>query len=91
MRSRKRADSAKIVLADIGALGALSVALPFNLALVSCALVYSIVASRFERPARTLAARERKTVLVSGGKMTKALQLARSFHQAGAPRDPRRE
>ena len=56
----------------------LSLALPLNLALTAVALVRSL----FVRSPRTVAAQPR-TVLVSGGKMTKAMQLARSFHGAG--------
>jgi predicted ATP-grasp superfamily ATP-dependent carboligase len=52
--------------------------LPFNLALTAIALVVAILA----RPARVVAAQP-KTILISGGKMTKSLQLARSFHRAG--------
>jgi predicted ATP-grasp superfamily ATP-dependent carboligase len=52
--------------------------LPFNLALTAIALVVSL----FARPARGAAAQP-KTILISGGKMTKSLQLARSFHRAG--------
>jgi len=40
----------------------------------------ALVSTRAARPAP---AADRKTVLISGGKMTKALQLARSFHAAG--------
>ena len=56
----------------------LLVTLPFNLALTALALLSSLVV----RPRREAAA-EPRTILVSGGKMTKALQLARSFHRAG--------
>jgi predicted ATP-grasp superfamily ATP-dependent carboligase len=52
--------------------------LPFNLALTAIALVVSFLA----RPARVVADQP-KTILISGGKMTKSLQLARSFHRAG--------
>ena len=56
----------------------LTLALPFNLALTAVALLGSTVL----RPSRAVAS-DPKTVLISGGKMTKALQLARSFHSAG--------
>ena len=62
----------------IGVLILLTAALPFNLALTAVALLRSV----FVRPHRDVAAVPR-TVLISGGKMTKALQLARSFHAAG--------
>ena len=83
MRVRKRASSAGTVVRNIFALWALCIAFPFNLVLVVAALVYGVIAHRFNPPSRPLTDRERKTVLISGGKMTKALQLARSFHQAG--------
>ncbi len=54
--------------------------LPINLALTVVALCRAILVKPFQT--RTVAANP-KTILVSGGKMTKALQLARSFHQAG--------
>jgi hypothetical protein len=56
----------------------LLLALPFNLALTGIALVRSL----FLKNSPAVAA-EPKAILVSGGKMTKALQLARSFHAAG--------
>ena len=60
----------------LGALGLLQLALPANLALTGLALL---------RGTRDPAAAQDGplTVLVSGGKMTKALTLARAFHRAG--------
>ena len=68
---------------SIATLGLLFVALPFNLITVGAALAYRTIAPprRFRGDIRTSA--NQKTILVSGGKMTKALQLARSFHAAG--------
>ncbi len=65
-------------LRTLAMLGLLQLALPVNLAVTAVALVRSamMVAPR-------AVAAEPRTVLVSGGKMTKALQLARSFHAAG--------
>jgi predicted ATP-grasp superfamily ATP-dependent carboligase len=54
--------------------------LPLNLALTTIALLRAALFKPFQT--RTIAAQP-KTILVSGGKMTKALQLARSFHRAG--------
>src|ERR1700712_4832913 len=62
----------------VGTLGLLMVALPFNLTLTGVALLRSVLV---DAPTRTAA--QPKTILISGGKMTKALQLARSFHAAG--------
>lgn len=68
----------KTVSKTVGALALLTAALPVNLALTTVALVRSVAAT----PPRNHAVRP-KTILISGGKMTKALQLARSFHRAG--------
>ena len=83
MRSSNCANPAGVVAKDALTLWALCIAFPFNLALVSAALACGVVRGAFDRPRSGSNARERKTILVSGGKMTKALQLARSFHQAG--------
>lgn len=60
----------------IATLAALTATLPVDLAVVGLA---SLRRSRTPSPPPG----GRKTVLISGGKMTKALQLARSFHSAG--------
>jgi predicted ATP-grasp superfamily ATP-dependent carboligase len=65
-------------LKTVAVLLLLLVALPFNLALVASALLRGLV---LRSPQQT--SPDPKTVLISGGKMTKALQLARSFHRAG--------
>ena len=63
----------------VAAIALLEATLPINLALVGAAVL-----RRGERPVVSLAAAgERRTVLVSGAKMTKALVLARLFHAAG--------
>jgi hypothetical protein len=54
--------------------------LPLNLALTAIALLRSIILKPFQ--SRTIADSP-QTILINGGKMTKALQLARSFHKAG--------
>lgn len=61
----------------LAVLAALTATLPVDLAVTGLALL-----RRAPRPAVRAAAR-RRTVLVSGGKMTKALHLARAFHLAG--------
>ncbi|SEQ28877.1 ATP-grasp domain-containing protein [Microlunatus flavus] len=73
-RARRAADAARTV----GALGLLSLALPLNAAVSTVALGYAAVV-----PLRRAQAARPRTVLVSGGKMTKSLHLARAFHQAG--------
>jgi hypothetical protein len=64
----------------LATLGALLLVLPLNLALTTIALLRNAVLRPFQSPPRAAVPR---TILVSGGKMTKALQLARSFHRAG--------
>lgn len=59
-------------------LGLLTTVAPLNLAVTAVALLRCAIV----RPQPAVAVAPR-TVLVSGGKMTKALQLARSFHAAG--------
>jgi predicted ATP-grasp superfamily ATP-dependent carboligase len=71
---------ARTVPKTVGALALLQLALPVNLALTGVALLRTRVSSRDATPAPADVA---KTILISGGKMTKALQLARSFHAAG--------
>ena len=65
-------------LKTVAVLVLLLAALPLNLALTVAALLRAIVV----KPSRKIAS-DPKTILISGGKMTKALQLARSFHGAG--------
>jgi hypothetical protein len=66
-----------VTIRSVAALAALTVTLPADLALVGLALL------RRRPPPATVTAAQRRTVLLTGGKMTKALQLARSFHLAG--------
>jgi hypothetical protein len=54
--------------------------LPFNLGLTIIAVMRALLLKPFIK--KTSVANPR-TILISGGKMTKALQLARSFHRAG--------
>ena len=62
----------------LAALAALVATLPIDLAVVALALL-----TRRRAPEAPVAAQARRTVLLNGGKMTKSLQLARSFHLAG--------
>jgi predicted ATP-grasp superfamily ATP-dependent carboligase len=64
-------------LKTLGTLTLLLLALPFNASLVLLALLVKSL-----RPQNITIANP-KNILISGGKMTKALQLARSFHSAG--------
>ncbi|MBN3922889.1 ATP-grasp domain-containing protein [Nostoc sp. NMS4] len=65
----------------LGTLILLLIALPFNALIVLISLLWGIVSSPFTKKA--IIAAHPQTILVSGAKMTKALQLARSFHAAG--------
>ena len=64
----------------IATLGLLLLVLPLNFALTAIALIGSILTKPFR--SRQIASNP-QTILISGGKMTKALQLARSFYNAG--------
>jgi predicted ATP-grasp superfamily ATP-dependent carboligase len=65
---------------NIGTLLLLLIALPVNAAVVLVSLVFSWLTTSFhQRPVCP----HPKKILLTGGKMTKALQLARSFHAAG--------
>ena len=72
-----------------GVLLILTLALPINIAWVSLALIYVLLCkiSRILQWSSASFPAERttafKTILISGGKMTKSLQLARLFHRAG--------
>jgi hypothetical protein len=68
------------VVRTLGVLGLLTCALPFNLTLTAAALLRGVIRGR---PAPALPDLGARTVLISGGKMTKALALARAFHRAG--------
>lgn len=68
------------ILQNLGTLALLTIAFPFNLAIVLVSLIWSWL-RRFSPS--VIAAEQPKNVLIAGGRMTKALQLARSFHAAG--------
>lgn len=63
----------------VATLTLLGCALPFNIALTLCALLRG----RIFGPPAPATPSPRRTILISGGKMTKALHLARAFHRAG--------
>jgi predicted ATP-grasp superfamily ATP-dependent carboligase len=58
----------------------LLIALPLNLTITAIALLRNALIQPFSSPPLAI---NPQTILISGGKMTKALQLARSFHRAG--------
>jgi predicted ATP-grasp superfamily ATP-dependent carboligase len=67
-------------LKTVATLGLLTCALPFNLALTGVALLGGAIRGR---PEPRAPAGGRRTILISGAKMTKALALARAFHRDG--------
>ncbi|WP_232064860.1 ATP-grasp enzyme [Mycobacterium cookii] len=66
------------VIRTLATLAGLLITLPIDALLVAVALLWRVKPPAAARP-RTFP----RTVLISGGKMTKALHLARSFHRAG--------
>jgi predicted ATP-grasp superfamily ATP-dependent carboligase len=78
--SRRGQTAVKTRIKTISTLALLMLVMPVNLTLTSIALLRAL----FTKPFRTqVIAASQQTILISGGKMTKALQLARSFHRAG--------
>jgi predicted ATP-grasp superfamily ATP-dependent carboligase len=65
-------------LRTVGTLALLQAVLPLNLAVTAVAALKAVLV-----PAPQEIAQRPRTILVSGGKMTKALLLARAFHRAG--------
>jgi predicted ATP-grasp superfamily ATP-dependent carboligase len=80
MMGFKKADHRQLqsVVKTVATLSLLLLVLPLNVTLTAIALLRAILV----KPPRMVASHP-KTILISGGKMTKALQLARSFHRAG--------
>ena len=72
----------RIVAKDLGTIALLTLLMPLNLALTCTALIVRPLLNRCHSYRGSLA-EDAKTVLISGGKMTKALQLARLFRRSG--------
>jgi predicted ATP-grasp superfamily ATP-dependent carboligase len=70
-----------VVFQNLATLTLLLLVFPINAFIVLVSLICSHLTGLF-KPSQTVAT-NRKNILISGGKMTKALQLARSFHAAG--------
>jgi predicted ATP-grasp superfamily ATP-dependent carboligase len=68
-------------LQNLGTLALLLILFPFNLSLVVASLLWNFFATPFQK--KRLPPQDVKRILITGGKMTKALQLARSFHVVG--------
>jgi predicted ATP-grasp superfamily ATP-dependent carboligase len=77
-RARRSANAGRTV----ATLAGLTLTLPIDLLLIAVVAAIGRV-RRGAGSAEALPASEGRTVLITGGKMTKALQLARSFHRAG--------
>jgi len=67
------------ILQNLGTLALLTIALPFSLTIILGSLLWN----RLRPPSPPTVAEQPKTIMIAGGRMTKALQLARSFHAAG--------
>ncbi|MGB6298424.1 MAG: ATP-grasp domain-containing protein [Rivularia sp. (in: cyanobacteria)] len=68
---------------NLATLTLLLLALPINATIVLISLLLNILTYPFQKKQTITTAAEKKNILISGGKMTKALQLARFFHAAG--------
>lgn len=77
--SGRRATSA--LFKNLGTLTLLLLLLPVNLAVVGLTLIRNTLKRAFKPKTTTL--KEKKRILITGAKMTKALQLARCFHRDG--------
>jgi predicted ATP-grasp superfamily ATP-dependent carboligase len=64
-------------------LGALTLAVPLSVTIVAGAVVVGATRALVARRSPRRSNGARKTVMLSGGKMTKSLALARAFHAAG--------
>jgi hypothetical protein len=80
MRLARRARTAARTLSTLALLQA---TLPADLAVTAMALARSATSPGRRTPLPAAPDSPPRTILLSGGKMTKALQLARSFHAAG--------
>lgn len=80
-RSRSWGQPMLALVQNLGTLTLLAIAFPFNLTIVLLAWVWSWISRPFQ-PAPVVAAAP-KNILLAGARMTKTLQLARSFHAAG--------
>lgn len=70
------------IFQNLGTLLLLAIAFPFNCIVVLTALLWNLVSKPF-RSKGSLPVAHPKNIMLTGGKMTKALQLARSFHTVG--------
>ena len=73
----------RAIAQNIGTLLLLLLLLPFNLGLIVASFAVRSLYKDSSESAGEFASTEKKRVLITGAKMTKALQLARSFHRDG--------
>ncbi|MEM9923829.1 MAG: ATP-grasp domain-containing protein [Cyanobacteria bacterium P01_D01_bin.50] len=73
----------RALVQNLATLILLLLALPINATIVFISLVLSILTFPLKRKQAIVNTAQKKNILISGGKMTKALQLARFFHAAG--------
>ena len=72
------------VTKNLGTLILLLLLFPLNLAMVFLSLVKNIIIRQGKLPfSPSISPTDKKRILITGAKMTKALQLARSFHRDG--------
>lgn len=69
------------VFQNLGTLTLLTIAFPINCAIVLVALLWSAFSRPFRK--RAISNPNPKNILIAGARMTKTLQLARSFHAVG--------
>lgn len=69
------------LIQNLGTLTLLLIAFPINCIVVLASLLWSFLSRPFQK--KPVSTENPKNIMLTGGKMTKALQLARSFHAAG--------
>lgn len=74
-------NKSKLILKTLGTLFLLLVIFPFSSLLVGISLLWNLITAPLKQKVTT--PYPQQTVMLTGGKMTKALQLARSFRAAG--------
>ncbi len=70
-----------VVFQNLGTLGLLALAFPFNCTVVIASLLWNFFSRPFSK--QVVLTENPQNILIGGGKMTKTLQLARSFRAAG--------
>ncbi|NMF64099.1 ATP-grasp enzyme [Brasilonema octagenarum] len=69
------------IFRNLGTLALLAIAFPFNCTVVLASLLWNFFSRRFSK--QVVLNENPRNILIGGGRMTKTLQLARSFHAAG--------